>query len=165
MRRLSGKKKILKLQKVSQFQAIDDPGVGLGGQHCSDSHTSSEIWIPCGVARKGIAVLSEDAATLRRVVRTGYVLDTEMTPSRRRSRFPTVETGGGLPKSQVHHRSPDAQVMGSLGEITHSCLQPRWYIGNKVTSLSFLNSLKQPRVQNQSQSTKRIEEIVKATQF
>lgn len=73
MRQLSGKK-LLKLYRFSQFQAIDDAEVGLGGRHYSESHTSSEIWVLCRLARKGIAVLSKDPATVRRVAQTGRIL-------------------------------------------------------------------------------------------
>lgn len=66
-------KKILKLYRFSRFQAIDDAEVGLRGSHCSESHTSSEIWVLCGPARKAIAVLSEDTAIARTVAQTGYV--------------------------------------------------------------------------------------------
>ena len=43
-------------------------GVGLEGKHMF-----SEIWVLCSLARKGIAVLSEDAATARRVAKTGCI--------------------------------------------------------------------------------------------
>ena len=50
------------------------------------------------------------------------------------SRFPTV-LSLWVTHTQLHHRSSDTQVRGSLGEITHSCLQQRWYIGHTCLPL------------------------------